>query len=97
MLTYKAMYKYLDDAVPAVHAEVLDFPGVISLGATLEEARRMLASALVDMAETDLLEGRALPQPDPTVGDPEADIEEPIHLMLTATSFVAYVPQRVVA
>ena len=28
MLTYKAMYKYLDEGV---HAEVLDFPGVISL------------------------------------------------------------------
>ena len=26
MLTYKAMYKYLDEGV---HAEVLDFPGVI--------------------------------------------------------------------
>jgi predicted RNase H-like HicB family nuclease len=48
MLTYKAMYKYLDEGV---HAEVLDFPGVISFGETLEEARRMLASALVDMAE----------------------------------------------
>jgi hypothetical protein len=40
------MYRYLDEAV---HTEVLDYPGVISLGATLEEARRMLASALVDM------------------------------------------------
>lgn len=40
MLTYKAMYKYLDEAV---HAEVMDFPGVITFGANLEEARRMLA------------------------------------------------------
>ena len=42
MLTYKAMYKYVEGGV---HAEVLDFPGVISFGATLEDARRMLASA----------------------------------------------------
>jgi len=52
MLTYKAMYRYLDQGV---HAEVLDFPGVISFGEDLGEARRMLASALVDMAETNLL------------------------------------------
>lgn len=79
MLTYKAMYKFLDQGV---HAEVLDFPGTISLGATLEEARRLLASALVDMAETNLLLGESLPQPDPSRTDPEADLEEPIHLPL---------------
>lgn len=44
MLTYKAMYKYLDEGV---HAEVLDFPGVITFGGNLQEARRLLASALV--------------------------------------------------
>jgi predicted RNase H-like HicB family nuclease len=94
MLTYKAMYKYLDEAV---HAEVLDYPGVISLGATLEEARRMLASALVDVAETDLLEGRPLPPPDPTADDADADIVEPIHLLLTAASVVVQMPQRALA
>jgi predicted RNase H-like HicB family nuclease len=78
MLTYKAMYKYLDDNV---HAEVLDFPGVISCGVDLEEARRLLASALVDMAETNLLHGEALPLPDPDATDPDADLEEPIHLL----------------
>jgi predicted RNase H-like HicB family nuclease len=70
------MYKYLDEGV---HAEVLDFPGVISFGENLEEARRLLASALVDMAETNLLYGEPLPRPDPTSSDPDADIEEPIH------------------
>ncbi len=94
MLTYKAMYKYLDEGV---HAEVLDFPGVISFGETLEEARRMLASALVDMAETNFMHGEPLPYPDPTISDPDADIEEPIHLLLTAASRVALVPQGAVA
>ena len=76
MLTYKAMYKYLDEGI---HAEVLDFPGVISFGSDLEEARRMLASALVDMAETNLINGEPLPLPEPTISDPDADLEEPIN------------------
>ena len=76
MLTYKALYKFLDHGV---HAEVLDFPGTITCGATLEEARRLLASALADMAETNLLRGEPLPQPDPSLTDTEADLEEPLH------------------
>jgi predicted RNase H-like HicB family nuclease len=78
MLIYKAMYKTLDDGV---HAEVLDFPGAISFGADLEEARRMLSSALVDMAETNLLHGEMLPAPDPTCTNSEAELEEPIYLL----------------
>jgi predicted RNase H-like HicB family nuclease len=84
------MYKYLDDGV---HAEVLDYPGVISCGGDLEEARRMLRSALVDMSETNLLRGEPLPQPDPSSTDPDSDLEEPIHLLLTATTHVAPIPQ----
>lgn len=77
MLSYKAMYKYLDDSV---HAEVLDFPGVITCGANLDEARRLLVSALVDMAETNLLWGEPLPLPQPNCTDTDADLEEPILL-----------------
>ena len=92
MLTYKAMYKHLDKGV---HGEVLDFPGVITCGADLEETRRLLASALVDMAETNLMLGEPLPQPDPDRTDPDADLEEPMYLLLTATNRVVYVPQSV--
>jgi predicted RNase H-like HicB family nuclease len=77
MMTYKAMYKFLDEGV---HAEVLDFPGAISFGKDLDDARRMLSSALVDMAETNLALGEPLPQPNPGATDSESDIEEPIHL-----------------
>jgi predicted RNase H-like HicB family nuclease len=42
MLAYTAMFKFLDKGI---HAEVLDFPGVITFGENLDEARRMLASA----------------------------------------------------
>ncbi len=90
MLTYKAMYKVLEQGV---HAEVLDFPGTISFGENLQEARRLLASALVDMAETNLLHGEPLPQPDLSCTDPEADLEEPIHLLLSAASHVSIIPQ----
>ncbi len=76
---------------PGVHAEVLDFPGVITWGHDLEEARRLLAGALVDMAETHWLAGEPLPSPDLGRTDPAADLEEPIHLLLTATSRVSTV------
>jgi len=94
VLTYKAMFKYLDEGV---HAEVLDFPGVITCDVDLEKARRLLADALVDMAETCLLHGDPLPLPDPAVTDPESDIEEPIHLLLKAASRVDLVPQDTAA
>ena len=94
MLTYKAMYKYLDKGI---HAEVLDFPGVITSGDNLEEARRLLASALVDMAETNLLHGEPLPVPNPNCTDPDADLEEPIHLFLKAAPRVTLVPQEIIS
>ena len=86
MLVYKAMFKYLDKGV---HAEALDFPGVITFGANLDQARQLLASALVDMAETNLERGEPLPKPDPAISDPDADLEEPIYLLLQAASRVA--------
>jgi len=91
MLTYKAMYKFLDDGV---HGEILDFPGVITWGENLEEARRLLASALTDMAETNLILGEPLPKPNPNLTDPDADLEEPIHLLLTAASHVTTLPEK---
>ncbi len=88
MLTYKAMYKFLDKGV---HAEVLDFPGVMTCGADLQQAQQLLASALGDMAETNLLKGEPLPLPDYAVTDPEADLEEPIYLLLQGASRVKLV------
>ena len=83
MLTYKAMYTYLDEGI---HAEVLDFPGVIAWGTNLEEARLLLASALTDMAETNLLLGESLPLPDTMATDLDADLEERISLYLRAAN-----------
>ena len=90
MLTYKAMYKYLPNGV---HGEVLDFPGVITSGRNLDDARRLLSGALVDMADTALAMGESLPVPNPMLSDSDADLEEPIFLVLSASPTVHIVPE----
>jgi predicted RNase H-like HicB family nuclease len=92
MFTYRAMFKYLEDGV---HAEVLDFPGVISSGRDVDEARRLLRSSLAEMAERTLHHGEPLPPPNPTATDPKSDLEEPIHLLLQAATYVLEVAQDV--
>jgi hypothetical protein len=76
-IAIQSSYKFVDSGV---HAQVLDFPAAISCGADLDEARRMLGLALVDVAETLIGLGAALPKPDPVVTDPELDWEVPIFL-----------------
>lgn len=93
MLTYKVAYHFLEDGV---HAHVLDFPSAITCGADLNEARRLLASALLDLANYSLEVGEALPRPDPTLSDPDADIEEPLHLHLSASTAFESVPSGLV-
>ena len=61
MLTYKAAYQFIDGGV---HAHVLDFPGAITCASDIAEARRLLASALRDLAELSLERGESLPVPD---------------------------------
>ena len=92
MFTYKAAYKFLEDGV---HGEVLDFPGVITCGKDLDDARILLAGALVDMAETNIQLGESLPLPASNLSDREADLEEPIHLILDASSQMKTIPRLV--
>ena len=42
--------------------------------------KQSLANALVEMAETNLMNGESLPQPNASISDPEADLSEPIDL-----------------
>ena len=81
MLIYKSVYKWDEDVCVG---EVLDFPGTVASGSTLTEARTRLAEALRDMAETNLLRGEPLPLPDDRRTDADADLEEPIYLLLQA-------------
>ncbi len=92
MLTYKAMYKFFDEGV---HGEVLDFAGVITCGRNLDEVRHLLADALVDMAETNLLSGESLPIPNSSLTNSDSDLEEPIHLILNASSKVKIIPELI--
>ena len=89
MLIYKAAYQFIEEGV---HAHVIDFPGVITCAPDLDEARRLLASALLDLANYALELGEALPTPDSSTTDPEADLEEPIYLHLRASTAVEIVP-----
>jgi predicted RNase H-like HicB family nuclease len=93
MLTYKAAYQFIDEGV---HAHVVDYPGAITCAADLAEARRLLASALLDLASYALELGEPLPKPDPTATDPDADLEEPIHLHLRASTGFEVAPAGVV-
>src|SRR3954468_19869717 len=63
MIRYKAGYKYV---ATGVHAQVLDFPAAITCAADLDAARRLLAVALVDVAEAAVEAGEPLPLPRPS-------------------------------
>ena len=89
MLAYKAAYQYIDEGV---HAHVIDFPGAITCATDLDEARRLLASAMLDLAGYALELGEALPRPDPSATDLDADLEEPIYLELRASTSIEVVP-----
>ncbi len=93
MLTYKAAYQFVEGGV---HAHLLDFPGAITYGSDLAEARRLLASAMLDLANLCLDRGESLPVPNPSETDSEADIEEPLHLHLRASTAVDVIPSGVV-
>ncbi len=82
MLTYKAAYRFIDGAV---HAEVLDFPGAITCGSNLDEARQLLLSSMLDLANLAIEREEPLPLPDPRLGDDDVDLIEPIYLHLSAS------------
>ena len=94
MVRYKAGYKYVNGAV---HAQVIDFPSVISSGENLEQARKSPAAALFDLAVTRLELGQSLPSPDFQATDVEMDIEEPIYLHLSVSTDVLETPTGEVA
>jgi len=78
MLEYHAAYYSIDDGWFMVR--VLDFPGVISQGKSIEHARKMIKDAICLMAEHKLEQGATLPRPRPLARDKKAVLVEPIKL-----------------
>ena len=69
-----------------VVAEALDFPGAMSQGFDLHDARLMIASALEDLAQLCLEEGKPLPVPLEEVQSRDADLIELVALSVHAGS-----------
>ena len=62
-----------------VVAEALDFPGAVTQGFDLPDARLMIASAMEDLAQCLLEAGKPLPMPDPDASS-DADLIELVSL-----------------
>lgn len=82
MLEYHAAY-YRQKSGRYV-AEVLDFPGALSQGRTLNSARRMIRDALRMLAEGLIEEGQSLPKPNPRARNSKADFFETIRVRMRA-------------
>lgn len=82
MLRYHAAYYPIEDGWFMVR--VLDFPGVISQGRSIEHARKMIKDALCLMAEHKLEQGEALPRSNARARDKKAVLIEEICLKIGA-------------
>jgi predicted RNase H-like HicB family nuclease len=84
MLRYHVAF-YLPKAPgEMVVAEALDFPGAVTQGFDLPDARLMIASALEDLAQLLLEGGRPLPVPSQEAHRPDADLIELVPLSVHA-------------
>ena len=82
MLRYHAAFYLPGPGGKMVVAEVLDFPGAVSQGFDLPDARLMIASALEDLAALLLEQGQPLPTPNPEAADVDADLIELLPLSI---------------
>jgi predicted RNase H-like HicB family nuclease len=67
-----------------VVAEALDFPGAVTQGFDLQDARLMIGSALEDLAQVLLEEGEPLPMPSTDTQSADADLVELVPLSVYA-------------
>lgn len=84
MLRYHVAFYLPKTPGEMVVAEALDFPGALTQGFDLPDARLMIASALEDLAHLLLEEGRPLPVPSEEAHSPEADLIEIVPLSVHA-------------
>jgi predicted RNase H-like HicB family nuclease len=79
MLRYHIAFYLPRAAGEMVVAEALDFPGAVTQGFDLADARLMMASAMEDLAQCLLEEGKPLPTPNPDAAA-DADLVELVPL-----------------
>jgi predicted RNase H-like HicB family nuclease len=80
MLRYHVAFFLPNSPGGMVVAEALDFPGAVSQGFDLPDARLMIASAMEDLAQLLLKEGKPLPIPSADASALEADLIELVPL-----------------
>ena len=86
MLRYHVAFYLPKEQGQMVVAEALDFPDAVTQGFDLADARVMIASALEDLAQLLLEEGKPLPPPTEDALAPDADLIELIPLSVHAGS-----------
>lgn len=79
MLRYHVAFFLPREAGEMVVAEALDFPGAATQGFDLGDARLMIASAMEDLAQCLLEEGKPSPTPNPDA-TADADLVELVPL-----------------
>ncbi|MCX6620009.1 MAG: type II toxin-antitoxin system HicB family antitoxin [Acidobacteria bacterium] len=84
MLRYHVAFYLPQMQGEMVVAEALDFPGAMTQGFDPSDARLMIASALEDLAQVLLEEGKPLPIPSEDAHSPEADRIELVPLSVHA-------------
>jgi predicted RNase H-like HicB family nuclease len=84
MLRYHVAFYLPKKPGEMVVAEALDFPGAVTQGFDLPDARLMIASALEDLAQALLEEGKALPVPSDDAHGSDADLIELVPLSVHA-------------
>jgi predicted RNase H-like HicB family nuclease len=83
MLRYHIAFHLPRSAGEMVVAEALDFPGAVTQGFGLNDARLMIASAMEDLAQCLLEEGKPLPTSNPDAAA-DADLIELLPLSVHA-------------
>ena len=84
MLSYHVAFYLPSLPGGMVVTEGLDFPGAVTQGFDLPDARLMIASALEDLAQLLLEEGKPLPVPANDASSAEADLIELVPLSIHA-------------
>jgi len=84
MLRYHVAFYLPKTNGEMVVAEALDFPGAVTQGFDLPDARLMIGSALEDLAEALLEEGQPLPVPVDDAQSVDADLIELVPLSVHA-------------